>query len=133
MKKIFKKVSKKQSMEFGMVTVLITLFLALSGKGAHHENYYVMTAFILTLVTMILPGVFYPLAVVWFGLSVILGAISSRVVLTGVFFGVVVPVGLFRRLAGKDPLQRRQFKKSKESVLVTREHLYTPGDLANTF
>lgn len=133
MKKIFKKVSKKQSMEFGLVTVLVALFGALTSKNSHHENGYVIAAFILTLVTMIVPGVFYPFAVCWFGLSVILGAISSRIMLTVVFFGVVLPVGLWRKLARRDPLQLRPFKKSKESILITRAHVYSPEDLTNTF
>jgi hypothetical protein len=133
MNKIYKKVSKKQTIEFGLVTILVTLFLALTGNGDHYESHYVLAAFILTLLTMIVPGAFYPFAIFWFGGSVILSAISSRVMLALVFFGVVLPVGLFRKLAGRDPLQIKQFKKSKESVLVNREHLYSRADLVNTF
>lgn len=43
----------------------------------------------------------------WKAISEVLGFISSRVILGLVFFGVVTPVGLIKRLFGWDPLNRR--------------------------
>jgi hypothetical protein len=34
---------------------------------------------------------------------------------------------------GADPLKIRQFKKSRESVMTSRDHGYTEKDLENTF
>lgn len=128
-KKLFIGITKKQCMEFGLVTILAASFLAIYLK----QNHYVVYAFFLTLVTLTIPIIFYPFGAVWFWLSRVLGVISSRVLLTVVFFIVVTPVGLVRRLLKKDNLKTDQFKKSAKSVMEDRNHLYTAGDFTNTF
>jgi hypothetical protein len=122
-------VTKKQSVEFGLVTILVTTFLAIYLK----QNYFVIAAFFLTLITIIVPIIFYPFAVAWFWLSKILSAVGSRVMLSIVFFIVVTPVGLFRRLLNRDSLKIKQFKKNTKSVMTDRDHLYTPEDFIDTF
>jgi len=128
-KKIFAKTTKKQSIEFGQVTVLVSTFLAFYRK----ENNFVIAAFILSFFTIAVPFIFYPFAVCWFGLSKILNAISSRILMGVVFLLIVIPVGLSRKLLGKDNLKLKQFRKNKESVMVNRDHLYTGADFLHTF
>jgi hypothetical protein len=122
-------VTKKQTVEFGLVTILVTTFLAIYLR----QNYFIIAAFFLTLITIIVPIVFYPFAAAWFWLSKILSAVGSRVMLSIVFFIVVTPVGLFRRLLNRDSLKIKQFKKSTKSVMIDRSHLYTPEDFIDTF
>jgi uncharacterized membrane protein len=122
-------ITKKQSVEFGLVTILVSNFLAIYLK----QSYFVIAAFFLTLITLIVPIVFYPFATVWFWLSKILSAIGSRIILTIVFFIVVTPVGLIRKLLKRDSLKINQFKKSTKSVMTDRDHLYTAGDFTDTF
>jgi hypothetical protein len=122
-------ITKKQSVEFGLVTILASSFLAIFLK----QSYFIIAAFFLTLITLIVPVVFYPFAAVWFWLSKILSAIGSRILLTLVFFIMVTPVGLIRRLLNRDSLKISQFKKSTKSVMTDRDHLYTAGDFTDTF
>jgi len=128
-KKFSAKIAKKQCMEFGQVAALAVLFFALRYKNDH----LVTTAFVLMLVTIVLPIIFYPFAVVWFGLSELLSLVGPAIILTIIFFLVVTPVGLIRRLLGKDSLRLKQFKKGKQSVMVNRDHLYTESDILHTF
>lgn len=128
-KKIFIGITKKQCMEFGLLTILAAIFLAICQK----QNHFVTLAFILTLITLIIPIVFYPFAAVWFWLSGVLSLIGSRVLLTIVFFIVVTPVGLVRRLLNRDNLKTDQFKQSTKSVMADRNHLYISWDFTNTF
>lgn len=128
-KKIFIGVTNKQCVEFGLVTILAASFLAIYLK----QNHFMAYAFFLTLVTLIIPIVFYPFAAIWFWLSGVLSVIGSRVLLTIVFFIVVTPVGLVRRILNKDNLKTDQFKKSTKSVMADRNHLYTARDFTNTF
>ena len=86
-------------------------------------------ALLLLLFSLLFPTVFRPLAGPWFALSRMMGEVSSRVVLTLLFFLVVTPVGLLRRLAGADPMQLRQWRKGNTSVMRRRDHLYRPEDL----
>jgi hypothetical protein len=62
-----------------------------------------------------------------------LNTLSTTLLLTLVFFCIVVPVALIRRLAGADPLRLKEFKKGRGSVLVTRNHPWSKQDLKNLF
>jgi uncharacterized membrane protein len=128
-KKNIIEINKKQSVEFGLVTILVTNLLAIYFK----QSYFVFAALFLTLITLIVPTVFNPFAAFWFWLSNILSSTGSRVLLTIVFFIVVTTVGLIRRLLKRDSLKIDQFKKSTKSVMTDRDHLYTAVDFTDTF
>ena len=121
--------TRDQARDTGMAMVLICLLLASWG----HRPQFLPLAIILLLLTMAVPQVFRPLAVLWFGLSHIMGNLVSKVVLSIIFFGLVTPIGLIRRWAGKDSLQLRQWKKDRGSVFVTREGVIQPEDLDNPY
>ena len=82
---------------------------------------------------MVAPQVFRPVAVVWLGLSHLIGALVSRVLLSMVYVFLVTPVGLLRRVAGKDSLRLRAFKASGESVMVPRNHRCAGSDLEKPY
>jgi hypothetical protein len=126
---IFKNVSSRQCMEFGQALVLICIGLALYYKNFH----FAIAAFWAMLITMLIPRIFFPFAVIWFGIAGILNRISSWLVLHIVFFILVVPVGMIRKWRGKDTMKLKQFKKSRLSVMTIRDHLYEASDLTNTF
>ncbi|MEJ0081909.1 MAG: hypothetical protein WDM78_13395 [Puia sp.] len=128
-KKIFKKVSRKQCSEFGQVAVLICIFLALYQKNDH----YIRPAFLLLLITILFPYFFYPVAVCWFGLSTILGRISSFIILNILFIVLVIPMGLFRKISGRDIFKIETIQKSRNSVMTERNHLFASEDLEHTF
>lgn len=90
-------------------------------------------ALVLHLVTMVAPQLFRPLAVVWFGISHLMGAIASRVVLSVVFFVFVTPVGIWRRLMGADSLQLKSFRRGTESVMKVRNHTFVGQDLEQPY
>ena len=121
--------TKKQCMEFGQVATLAALIFALRFKNEH----FVIAACVLILVTIVLPIIFFPFAFLWFGLSRLLSLVSPVIIMGMLFFLVVTPVGLFRRLLGKDSMRLKQFKKNKQSVMINRDHLYTESDLLHTF
>lgn len=128
-KEIFSGITKKQNTEFGLVMILVCCVLAYWLK----ERSLIIVAIILSLLTIIVPIVLTPFAALWFGLSRILSIFSSIVLLSLVFFLVVTPMGLVRRLLGKDSLRLKQFKKSAQSVMTNREHEYTAEDMSDTF
>jgi DNA integrity scanning protein DisA with diadenylate cyclase activity len=128
-KKIFPTITKLQTVEFAQVAVLVLIGFALYYKNHN----LIIAALVVTLISLVVPKIFYPFAVGWFGLSKILSAVSSKILMAMVFLVIVVPVGFFRRLTGVDNLKIRQFKKSRQSVMVNRDHLYTEADFLNTF
>jgi len=119
------RITKNQAKDTGMAMVLLCLIL-----GFLTDAGWLFTLAIPVLVlTMIVPRVYYPVAVVWLGISHLVGTVVLRVLLTVVFFAVVFPVGFIRRMLKKDSLQLREFGRGKGSVMKVRDHLYVPADI----
>jgi hypothetical protein len=124
-----KKITKDQSRDTGMAVVLLLLLIFASKK----REGYLLAAIVLHVVNMAVPQIYKPVAVLWLGFSDLLGAVMSRVLLSIVFFAVVTPIAIFRRLAGKDSLKLRAFKASKDSVMVERNHTFIGRDLERPY
>ncbi|MDY7001074.1 MAG: SxtJ family membrane protein [Thermodesulfobacteriota bacterium] len=119
------KITPKQCTDSGLALILIALLLAYFGKF----SWAVPLGIVLALITMVWPAIFKPFAVVWFGFSHLLGTIMSRVLLTLLFFLVVTPIGLVRRMFGADPLRLRQWKKGSGSVFQVRDKTFDSKSL----
>jgi hypothetical protein len=124
-----KNVSLDQAKDTGMAMVLIGLLVALITR----QRLYIGLSVLLLLVDMVWPRAYRPLGKVWFGFSRLLGAVMSRLLFGLIFFIMVVPVGLVRRLLGKDSLQMRKWKTGRGSVLRKRDHEYAAEDIANPY
>ena len=72
-----------------------------------HPGWLIMATMAVLVLVMTWPAAFSPLARFWFGLSHFLGSIVSRILLTVVFFLIVTPVGLARKVLGADPMRCR--------------------------
>ena len=57
----------------------------------------------------------------------------SKVILTFVFFVVLTPIGLLRRLMGADSMQLKKWKKDAKSVLKKREQKFVMKDIENPY
>ena len=123
------KISKKQASDSGMAAVLILLLI---GFFSENDLYYKI-AIPTLIINMAAPNFYYPFAIIWLGISSLLGAIMSKVILTVVFIVVVIPMSLLRRILGKDSLRLSQFKKSKESVMITRNYWFKSTDLEKPY
>jgi len=77
--------------------------------------------------------IYKPIATIWINLAHYFGKITSAIILSVLFFVMVVPVGIFRRLIGLDSLALNQWKKDNSSVFKVREHTYEPQDLDNPY
>ena len=61
---------------------------------------------------LIMPALFIPQSLrqvhrLWMAMGQVLGRINTAIILSGVFYGVVTPMGVVMRLAGRDPMCRR--------------------------
>lgn len=128
-KVIAKKLSKEQLVGSGMAFVLILLFVGLQFE----KNIYIKIAFVCLLLNMIFPKVFYPFGVLWFSLSNLLGLVMPKVLLSIIFFSVVLPMSLLRKLIRKDSLKLNMWKKGKGSVMKERNYTYTSLDLEKPY
>jgi hypothetical protein len=124
-----KTISVDQAKDTGMAMVLICLLIAFFSQKKLFND----IAMLLLLINMILPNIYKPLAKLWFGLSYLLGTVMSKVILSVVFFGLILPVGLFRRLLGKDSLQLKKWKKGHDSVYKVRDHQFVSEDIIHPY
>lgn len=124
-----RKITKDQSRDTGMAMVLLLLLVF----AAHPRKGYLLAAIILHVVNMTVPNFFRPIAPIWFGLSDLMGAVVSKILLSIVFFAIVTPIGILRRLAGKDSLKLRAFKAGQESVMLERNHKFVGRDLEKPY
>ncbi len=110
-----------------MVLLLLILFVVRKREA------FLIGAMVLHVLNMILPQIYRPIAVVWLGLSDLLGTVVSKIVLSIVFFGIVTPIATVRRLLGKDSLKLRAFKAGQDSVMVERNHRFIGADLERPY
>jgi uncharacterized membrane protein YgdD (TMEM256/DUF423 family) len=121
--------TKDQSRDTGMAMVLLFLIL----RVALHRDIFLFFCIALQVVNMTFPRAYRPVAVVWLGLSNLLGSIMSKVLMSVVFFVIVTPIGVLRRLFGQDSLNVHAFKKDDESVMWVRNHKFTANDIERPY
>jgi saxitoxin biosynthesis operon SxtJ-like protein len=63
----------------------------------------------------------------WWGLAHVLGWINGRILLSVVFFLVLTPIALLRRLGRRDAM--RTVDRTAASHWTARDHTYTAADL----
>lgn len=98
-----------------------------------HKALFIYLAMIALFLGMVWPASMKPFGWLWFGLATFLGKITSSILLTAVWLVLVLPVGLFRRILGKDSLHLRDWRKSRESAFVIRDHEYDKADLERPY
>jgi hypothetical protein len=119
------RITRDQAKDTGMAMVLLGLIL---GFLTDATGFFGLAA-VLLVITMTVPRVYRPVAVVWLGLSHLVGTVVSRILLTVVFFVIVLPVGLARRVMRRDSLHLGEFGRGKGSVMKIRDHVYVPSDI----
>ncbi len=124
-----RKITKDQSRDTGMAMVLLLLLINIKMK----REGLLFAAIALHVVNMMAPRIYKPIAFFWFGLSDLLGDVVSKLLLSVLFFGVVTPIGILRRLFGKDSLKLRAFKASEESSMTVRNHVFVGQDIEKPY
>ena len=98
------------------------------------EHYYVLVIQPLFLLTTIFtPSALGALNRGWTHLGALLNRIVSPIVSALVFFVTVTPIGVIRRLSGKDPLRLRADEKAESYWLVRQPPGPDPRTMSNQF
>jgi hypothetical protein len=124
-----REITLDQARDTGQAMALLCLIILIFFKQASFAG----ITLIVLLVNMLRPQLYKPLAKWWFALSNLLSRIIPRILLGILFYLMVTPVGLLRRVLGKDPLQLKKWKKGRESVLRERDHTLSAKDIINPF
>lgn len=121
--------ARSRASDTGMALTLICLIVGLL-RGT--TGWFALATALLV-INMTAPMVYGPASKLWFGLSGLMGAVMSKVILSVIYFAVLTPVGLLRRALGKDTLRLADFKKSRDSAFRTRSGPFTAADLKTPF
>lgn len=113
----------------GLVVVLVLLLMAYWTGN----SFLLPLAIGILLVVMTVPTLLKPLAFIWYYFSITFGKMTNRIILTVIFVGILVPVGVVRRCLGFDPMKRKAWKNGVTSVLTERNHLYSADDFNRPF
>ena len=122
-------VSNKECADTSMAMTLISLLVILYTKSIT----LLPLPIGLLLLGMVWPRAYSLLARLWLGISLLLGSVMSRVVLSIIFMVIVTPIALVMRLFGHDPMRRKAWKKGTESTFVSRGDLVEAKDLEHPF
>ena len=119
--------TKQQNTGFGLVASLVILIVSI-----WYKIDLCLFAVLALLVSLLLPVLYTPFAWLWFGLAKILEQVMSKVILFLIFFLVVTPVGLLRRILGKDSLHTDASNKQK-NFFENQVHRYEAADFEKQF
>ena len=125
----FRKINVNEAKDTGLAIILILLII----EYIKRPEWLTLCTMAVLVLTMTYPAALKPLGRIWFGFSHILGTIVSRIILSLVFFLIVTPIGLVRRISGADPMRNKLWKKGEDSVLVKRNHHYSSDDLQKPY
>jgi hypothetical protein len=108
---------------FGLIGAAPAIF-----RGQPPRAWAVALALVLAVTAVVLPAALAPVHRVWMTIGETLGWVNSRVILTVVYYGLIVPIGMVRRLRGGDAMRRR-FDRDATTYRIVRagrpaSHLY---------
>ncbi len=119
----------KKEKDTGMAICLILLIAYFFSP----YRYFLYGTVATLILVMTVPRVFYYPARFWFGFSELLGSVVSKILLSVIFFLIVVPVALTRKLAGKDSLGLRFVDRKEESFFHDREKTFQADDFEKPY
>jgi cytochrome bd-type quinol oxidase subunit 2 len=109
--KHIRKKSRRAEREFGLIVGGVLLLLSgwwiYRGKFATFSQFTLALGSLLVLLGLILPAALVWPNKAWMALAEVLSFVTTRIILAFVFFGIVTPIGVIKRLFGWDPLHRR--------------------------
>ena len=120
---------------FGVVFAVVFLLIAAwpLWHGESPRWWALVGSALFAVVALMKPALLAGLNRQWLKLGMLLGKIISPIALGLLFYGVVTPIGVVLRLAGKDPL-RLKFDRGAGSYWIRREPPGpSPDSMTNQF
>jgi hypothetical protein len=100
--------------KFGLTMAAVASAIALFLLYRHRTAGAMITGSVgaaLTVAALIAPRLLEPIEAAWMAFARVLGAINTRLIMALFYFLLIIPLGLFLRLIGKDEMKRRHWLK----------------------
>lgn len=100
---------------FGYFFSAVFLILSLVFYLMSNENFLsiFIFSFILLIITYFIPDILTPLNKLWELFGILLHKIVSNFIIIVIYFSVFSTMGIFLRIFGFDPFNKKEFKKNK--------------------
>jgi hypothetical protein len=109
-------VDKKQLRSFGLIVGGIFAAIGLWPLAIYFAEprwWALIAAAVLAVPAVVYPPVLFWPHKGWMYIGHVLAWINTRIILGFIFYGVITPIGVIRRMLGKDPMGRRPSPESK--------------------
>jgi hypothetical protein len=123
------KLTREQIKDTGTVFGLIMLIAGIYTGS----QFWLKFSFATILLALLVPISFKYPARFWFIISEKIGTVVSTIVLSIIYFLIVIPVSFARRGLKKDPMMIRSFRLRGYSGWIERKCKYSPADLNKPF
>jgi len=111
------------------IDTCLTLVLALIVLyKIYKQEYLLLIALIIGMIGLLIPSLAQKIHWVWMKLAEALGFVMSKLLLTVIFFIVLLPLSSFSDLRKNNQVKR---KSKKDSHFVTRNFMYNPESMEN--
>ena len=111
-------------------TILVLVLALLVGYFIAGSTYWIKAAIVLGLIGVFIPFLAEKIHWLWMKLAHVLGYVMSRVLLSVIFFIILVPLAFFSKLAGKNTVK---LKRGGATYFKERNFLYTKESLENVW
>ncbi len=127
--------SKKELRKFGLTigVVLLSIGLALFIYMKATYIYFISTGFLSAALGLAVPKLLFPFQKAWMTFAVVLGFVSTRVILFVLFYLIITPTKLFSKLFGKEFLSLNINKQKKSYWNYRKESEYKKIDTERQF
>src|SRR5688572_16240389 len=108
-------VAKPQLRSFGLImggAFSVIALWPMVYRGQSVRLWALAIAVAMTVTGLVLPQILRPIFRVWMALGAILGWVNTRIILSLVFYGLILPIAIALRLAHKDALLRKYDKQA---------------------
>lgn len=116
------KIGKPQLRSFGLIVAggfSVIAFWPTLFRGESPRMAALAIAIVMSATGLIYPPVLRPVFKVWMAIGEVLGWVNTRVILTVVYYGLIVPIGAVLRMTDKDPM-RRSFEPDAATYRILR-------------
>ncbi|MBI5056561.1 MAG: hypothetical protein HZB61_08105 [Nitrospirae bacterium] len=90
------------------------------------KPFLIYISLILLIASLLFANLFSKFVHVWFKLGHFMGGITTKIIITFIFFAVLTPVSFLYRIFHRNPLILKRIKTS--SYFTTRNYTYSPSD-----
>jgi hypothetical protein len=114
--------NKRELRNFGLISGMIVaaIFgLLLPWLFSHSLPVWPWIVFsIMASLALLLPSLLIPIYKGWMKVGQMLGWVNTRIIMGILFYAMFLPIGLFMKLIGKDPMSRKLNRDDKSSYRI---------------